>query len=66
METMEHDRMHIRLGERWQIAYWTRVLDITEDELRSLVREVGNEAYQVRIRLAELREAQEQSTAMAA
>lgn len=52
-----NDRMRIRLHEAWQIAYWTRVLDITEEELRRLVQEVGDETHLVRARLSELREA---------
>lgn len=51
-----HDRMRIRLSEPWQLAYWTRVLDVTEDELRSLVAEVGDETHLVRARLTEWRE----------
>ena len=50
-----HDRMRIRLTEPWQVAYWIRVLDVTEDELRRLVQEVGNETHLVRARLCELR-----------
>ncbi|MED5622080.1 DUF3606 domain-containing protein [Ideonella sp. BN130291] len=56
-----HDRMRILLSEPWQVAYWTRVLEVSEDELRSLVREVGNETHLVRIRLTELREAAAES-----
>jgi hypothetical protein len=52
-----HDRMRILLSETWQVAYWTRVLEVSEDDLRSLVREVGNETHLVRIRLTERREA---------
>jgi hypothetical protein len=58
-----HDRMRIRLSESWQIAYWTRVLEVTEDELRSLVREVGDQTHLVRARLTDLREAGKQQQA---
>jgi hypothetical protein len=53
----QNDRMRIYLGEAWQVAYWVRVLNVTEDELRALVREVGNETHLVRARLFERREA---------
>jgi DNA integrity scanning protein DisA with diadenylate cyclase activity len=54
-----NDRMRIHLHEAWQVAYWTRVLDVTEEDLRRLVKEVGNETHLVRARLTELREAGE-------
>lgn len=53
----QNDRMRIYLSEAWQVAYWIRVLDVTEGELRALVREVGNETHLVRARLCEQREA---------
>lgn len=56
-----HDRMNLRLHESWQVAYWTRVLGVTEDELRKLVREVGDQAHLVRARLTEIREAEKAS-----
>lgn len=49
-------RMRIHLHESWQVAYWTRVLKVSEDELRQLVQEVGNQTHLVRARLTELRE----------
>jgi len=52
-----NDRMRIHLHETWQVAYWTRVLQVTPDELQQLVRDVGNETHLVRARLTELREA---------
>jgi len=51
-----NDRRRIYLSEGWQVAYWVRVLDVTEDELRALVNEVGNETHLVRARLNDLRE----------
>ena len=53
----QNDRMRIYLSEAWQVAYWVRVLDVSEEELRTLVREVGNETHLVRARLFEQREA---------
>jgi hypothetical protein len=51
-----NDRMRIHLHESWQVAYWTRVLDVTEAELRQLLQEVGDQTHLVRARLTELRE----------
>ena len=51
-----NDRMRIHLHEPWQLAYWTRVLDVTEEELRQLLKEVGNQTHLVRARLTERRE----------
>ena len=39
------------------MAYWIRVLDVSEEELRALVQEVGNQTHLVRARLCERREA---------
>ncbi|MEW6707280.1 MAG: DUF3606 domain-containing protein [Pseudomonadota bacterium] len=58
-----NDRMRILLHEPWQVAYWTRVLGVTEEELRRLLEEVGNETHLVRARLTELRETGEQQAA---
>jgi hypothetical protein len=58
-----NDRMRIHLHEAWQVAYWTRVLDVTEEELRQLVDEVGDETHLVRARLTEMREAGEHQEA---
>jgi hypothetical protein len=58
-----NDRMRIHLHEAWQVAYWTRVLDVTEEDLRRLLEEVGNETHLVRARLTELREAGESQQA---
>ena len=52
-----HDRMRVSLGEPWQVAYWTRVLDVSEEELRRVVRKVGTKTHLVRARLTEMREA---------
>jgi hypothetical protein len=35
------DRARINTNEAWQIAYWTRVLGLTEERLIALVKEVG-------------------------
>jgi hypothetical protein len=54
----QNDRMRIHLGEAWQVAYWIRVLDVSEEELRALVQEVGDQTHLVRARLCERREAE--------
>jgi hypothetical protein len=51
-----NDRMRIHLREAWQVAYWIRVLEVSEEELRALLQEVGNETHLVRARLCERRE----------
>lgn len=59
----DNGRMHIHLGEPWKVAYWTRVLDVSEDELRTLLQEVGDDTCAVRTRLAERREATQRGAA---
>jgi hypothetical protein len=54
----QNDRMRIHLGKAWQVAYWIRVLDVSEEELRALVQEVGDQTHLVRARLCERREAE--------
>lgn len=50
-----NDRMRVHLREPWQVAYWTRVLDVDEQELRRIVAQVGNKTHHVRERLTQLR-----------
>lgn len=50
-----NDRMRIHLHERWQVAYWTRVLEVEEDELRGIVARVGNKTHVVREHLTQMR-----------
>lgn len=61
----QNDRMRIHLGEAWQVAYWVRVLNVTEEELRALVSEVGNETHLVRARLCERRKPEDDAAAAA-
>ncbi len=44
----EPDRSLISLSQDHEVAYWTRALDVTEDELRDAVRAVGSSADKVR------------------
>ncbi|NRF68190.1 DUF3606 domain-containing protein [Aquincola sp. S2] len=49
-------RPQVLLEPPWRLAYWTRVLDSDEDELRRVVDEVGCQAQRVCARLWELRQ----------
>lgn len=46
--THDVDDWHVHVNEDWEIHFWTRALDCTEDQLRSAVRAVGNGAANVR------------------
>lgn len=41
------DRSRISLNEQWEINYWTKKLNCTEEELRRAVERVGNSAASV-------------------
>lgn len=49
------DRARINLSEEHEVRYWTGALGVSEDELRLLVGEVGDQAEAVRTALAEKR-----------
>ena len=49
------DRARINLTEEHEIRYWTVALSVSEEELRRLVGEVGDQAEAVRAALAEKR-----------
>lgn len=42
------DRARIALGEEHEVAYWTKALGVTEEELKRAVDAVGNGADAVR------------------
>jgi hypothetical protein len=42
------DRSKISLSESYEVRYWTKHLDITQDELRRTIEKVGNSAAAVR------------------
>lgn len=42
------DRSRIALGEDYEVAYWTKELNVSEDRLREVVGRVGNSAEAVR------------------
>ena len=35
------DRSRINVKEDYELAYWTRTLEVSEDELRNAVQQVG-------------------------
>ena len=49
------DRARINLSEEHEVRYWTVALEVSEEELRRLVGEVGNSAETVRTALAKQR-----------
>lgn len=46
------DRARINVNEAHELAYWTKELGVTKDQLQQLVREVGPSAKAVREKLA--------------
>jgi hypothetical protein len=49
------DYWRIDLREPWQVRFWTREFNVTEEELRAALREVGDHAGRVRDHLASQR-----------
>lgn len=47
------DRARISLEEPHELRYWTQALNVSEPELRQLVKEVGHSAQAVRDRLSQ-------------
>jgi Protein of unknown function (DUF3606) len=46
------DRTRINLSEDYEVRYWCEKFGVTEDELRSAVKRVGNSAKAVENELA--------------
>lgn len=46
------DRARISTSEKHELVYWTKVLGVTEDQLREAVSAAGNGAEAVRAYLA--------------
>jgi len=44
----EPDRSRINVNQEHELRYWTKALDVTEEELREAVRVVGASADEVR------------------
>ena len=42
------DRSRISLTEEWEVAYWTKSLGVSREELEKLVRQHGNSAETVK------------------
>jgi hypothetical protein len=47
------DRSRINVNEPWEVKHWTKELDVTEEQLRELVRQHGVSANKVRLALAQ-------------
>jgi hypothetical protein len=48
------DRSRISLSEKWEVQYWTKELNVTEEQLQQAVEQAGNSADAVRQHLAKL------------
>ena len=45
------DRSRINMHEKWEVAYWTKELGVSEEELAQAVRQAGNSVAAVRQQL---------------
>jgi uncharacterized protein DUF3606 len=45
------DRSRINLDQDYEVRYWTQALGVSEAELQTLVKEVGNSADRVKAQL---------------
>lgn len=48
------DRSRISLSEKWEVQYWTKELNVTEEQLQQAVEQAGNSVNAVRQHLAKL------------
>nr|WP_314542881.1 DUF3606 domain-containing protein [uncultured Massilia sp.] len=48
------DRSRISLSEKWEVQYWTKELNVTEEQLEQAVKQAGNSVNAVRQHLAKL------------
>lgn len=48
------DAQRINVNEDYEVQYWTRTLDVSEEELRETVKNVGVMAADVRIALGKV------------
>lgn len=44
----QQDRSRINMNEKWEVAYWTKELGVSEEELARAVQQAGNSANAVR------------------
>jgi hypothetical protein len=49
------DRSRINVNERWELDYWTQALNVSAEELKRVVKEVGTSATAVRAALQKSR-----------
>ena len=42
------DRNFINLNEEWEVAYWTKELDVSESDIAEAIKVVGNSVDKVR------------------
>lgn len=47
-EKRPQDSSRISTSEKWEIAYWTKTLGCSEEELKKAIRAVGNSAEAVK------------------
>lgn len=48
------DRSRISLSEKWEVQYWTKELNVTEEQLQQAVEQAGDSVNAVRQHLAKL------------
>lgn len=48
------DRSRISLSEKWEVQYWTKELNVTEEQLQQAVKQAGHSVNAVRQHLAKL------------
>lgn len=42
------DMANVNINEEWELRWWARELDLTEDQLRAAVKEVGTATTRLR------------------
>ncbi len=42
------DRSRINMSEKWEVQYWTKELGVSEEELRQIIQQAGNNVTAVR------------------
>jgi hypothetical protein len=45
------DRSRINMNEKWEVQYWTKELGVSEEELRQIIQQAGNNVSDVRQQL---------------
>jgi hypothetical protein len=44
----QQDRSRINMNEKWEVQYWTKELGVSEEELRQIIQQAGNNVTDVR------------------